>query len=204
MFSTSRFLTSATEAQGFVPDSGAEVAFVGRSNSGKSSAINKLLQRRNLARTSKTPGRTQLVNFFEVGPDARFVDLPGYGFAQVPERVRKRWRGMMSEYFAARDSLKGVVLLVDSRRGLTPFDRQMLAWIGPEELPCLILMTKVDKLKNQAKALAQRQLKQILATEFKDYDVGVQSFSALSGEGVKEAKDLLSHWLTGEKVDPGV
>ncbi len=204
MFLNSRFLTSATEAEGFVPDSGAEVAFVGRSNSGKSSAINKLLQRRNLARTSKTPGRTQLVNFFEVGDQARFVDLPGYGFAQVPERIRRRWRGMMSEYFAARGSLKGVVLLVDSRRGLTPFDRQMLAWIGPEGLPCLILLTKVDKLKNQAKALAKRQLKQTLDAEFAGFDVSVQLFSATSGEGVDAAKKLLTHWLDYKKDDPGV
>ena len=204
MFSKARFLTSATEKRGFVPDEGAEVAFVGRSNAGKSSAINKLLQRRSLARTSKTPGRTQLVNFFEVGEGARFVDLPGYGFAQVPDRIRRQWRGMMTAYFAGRESLRGVVLLMDSRRGMTPFDRQMLEWVGPSEIPCLILLTKIDKLKRQAQTTTMRQIKSQLQQDFGSYDIEIMMFSAVTGIGVDDAKIHLKEWLVQKKIDPGV
>src|SRR5271165_7666401 len=124
-----RFLTSAAEAHQLAPDLGKEIAFAGRSNAGKSTAINAITQRAGLSRVSRTPGRTQLINFFELTPERRLVDLPGYGYAKVPERVRTRWLQLMEHYFNVRGSLVGLVLIVDSRRGLGPEDAAMLEWV---------------------------------------------------------------------------
>lgn len=186
-FQSAIFLKSAEKPRDFVPDTGAEIAFAGRSNAGKSSAINRVLNRRSLARTSKTPGRTQLINFFQVADDLRFVDLPGYGFAQVPTRVQRQWRAMMGDYFRQRESLTGVVLVMDIRRGLTDFDRQMLDWIGPTGLRCLLLLTKADKLKRQAQALTLREIKKTLS-EIPDFSFEIQTFSAQTGLGVEQAR----------------
>src|ERR1700677_1800587 len=124
-----KFVTSAAEAHQLAPDTGREIAFAGRSNSGKSSAINAIIERAGLARVSRTPGRTQLINFFELLPQQRLVDLPGYGFAKVPEKVRARWLELMEHYFNVRESLVGLVLIVDSRRGLGAQDAGMLEWV---------------------------------------------------------------------------
>ncbi len=187
-----RFLTSAARPAQFVPDTGREVAFAGRSNAGKSSAINTLVQRRALARTSRTPGRTQLINFFELDPGRRLVDLPGYGYANVPERVRRQWGTLMDAYFRQRASLGGLFLIMDVRRPLTPFDRQMLAWADAAGCGVHVLLTKADKLsRNQGqKALAAVRRELVPGT-------GVQLFSALKGTGAGEARQALERLLEG-------
>lgn len=169
------FIKSANAPSQFVPDEGAEVAFAGRSNAGKSSAINIIVNRRQFARTSKTPGRTQLVNFFTLRDDARIVDLPGYGFAKVSEKMRAHWADLMADYFESRASLRGMFLIVDIRRQLTDFDRQMLAFADAVGLPVHVLLTKTDKLKRGQAAKALLEVKKELGDT-----ATVQHFSALS------------------------
>ncbi len=192
VFPDAIFLTSAHEARQFVADSGAEVAFSGRSNAGKSSAINTILNRRNFARTSKSPGRTQLINFFSLAGDQRLVDLPGYGYARVGKSLRKHWRGLLAEYFESRTSLQGLFLVVDSRRRLGDFDWQMLDWSQMIECPVHVLLTKADKLKRQ-------EASRTLAAVQKDLgDVATaQLFSATKGLGLEEARRLLNRFLAG-------
>jgi GTP-binding protein len=149
-----RFLKSANARSQFVEDSGTEVAVAGRSNAGKSSAINVIVNRRQFARTSKTPGRTQLVNFFALREGQRLVDLPGYGFAKVSESMRRHWGELLADYFESRQSLAGLILIVDIRRKLTDFDRRMIAFAESVELPVHILLTKADKLKKGQAAAA--------------------------------------------------
>jgi GTP-binding protein len=192
VFPDAVFLTSAHEARQFVPDSGAEVAFAGRSNAGKSSAINTILSRRNFARTSKSPGRTQLINFFSLTGDQRLVDLPGYGYARVGRSLRKHWRGLLAEYFESRASLQGLFLVVDSRRRLGDFDWQMLDWSRMIECPVHVLLTKADKLKRQ-------EASRTLAAVQKDLGgiATVQLFSATKRLGLEEARRLLDQLLAG-------
>ena len=192
VFPDAVFLTSAHEARQFVPDSGAEVAFAGRSNAGKSSAINTILSRRNFARTSKSPGRTQLINFFSLTGDQRLVDLPGYGYARVGRSLRKHWRGLLADYFESRASLQGLFLVVDSRRGLGDFDWQMLDWSRMIECPVHVLLTKADKLKRQ-------EASRTLAAVQKDLGgiATVQLFSATKRLGLEEARRLLDQLLAG-------
>ncbi|HUO81741.1 MAG TPA: ribosome biogenesis GTP-binding protein YihA/YsxC [Gammaproteobacteria bacterium] len=182
-FSAAKFIKSAHEPAQFVPDEGVEIAFAGRSNAGKSSAINAITGRRKLARTSKAPGRTQLINFFALAPGARLVDLPGYGFARVPEALRAHWRGLMQAYFETRRSLRELMLVVDSRRGLTDFDRQMLDWVGSGGPRTLVLLTKADKLGRGAAAAVLQKTRGELAG-----DADVLLFSAVRGDGVAEAR----------------
>jgi GTP-binding protein len=185
------FIKSANAPSQFVPDEGAEVAFAGRSNAGKSSAINVIVNRRQFARTSKTPGRTQLVNFFTLRDDARIVDLPGYGFARVSEKMRDHWADLMAEYFEMRASLRGMFLIVDIRRQLTDFDRQMLAFADAVGLPVHVLLTKADKLKRGQAAKALLEVRKELS------DIAtVQHFSALTRQGEDEARDQLEAFLT--------
>jgi GTP-binding protein len=192
VFPDAVFLTSAHEARQFVPDSGAEVAFAGRSNAGKSSAINTILNRRNFARISKSPGRTQLINFFSLTGDQRLVDLPGYGYARVGRSLRKHWRGLLADYFESRASLQGLFLVVDSRRRLGDFDWQMLDWSRMIECPVHVLLTKADKLKRQEAsrtlAAVQKDLGEIAT---------VQLFSATKKLGLEEARRLLDQLLAG-------
>lgn len=180
------YLTSASQPGQFVADEGREVAFAGRSNAGKSSAINAIVGRRGLARTSKTPGRTQLVNFFTLGADHRLVDLPGYGFAKVPEAIRRDWRHLMEAYFSGRTSLVGLVLVVDCRRLLTEGDRQMLEWARFAGCPAHVLLTKSDKLSRGRAAAALQAVRRELGT-----DVSAQLFSALKKYGVEDARNAL-------------
>jgi GTP-binding protein len=184
------FLKSAASPRDFPNDEGREVAFVGRSNSGKSSALNLITGASKLARVSKTPGRTQLINFFVLAPDRRLVDLPGYGFARVPTGVKDRWRGLLEAYLAERRSLVGLVLTVDIRRGLTALDEQLLAWLEPRELPLALLLTKADKLSRGAGLARQREVLQRVGR-----DARVLRFSALSRDGAAEARDCLEGWL---------
>ncbi len=185
-----RFLTSANAVSQFVPDSGAEVAVAGRSNAGKSSAINVIVNRRQFARTSKTPGRTQLVNFFSLRDGERLVDLPGYGFARVSDKKRRHWGGLLSEYFQVRESLRGLIMVVDIRRQLTEYDRRMMEFAELVELPIHILLTKADKLKRGQAATAALEVKKELGTR-----ATVQQFSALKRDGEDEAREVLERFF---------
>jgi len=188
-----KFLTSAAEAHQLAPDVGKEIAFAGRSNSGKSTAINSITQRAGLARVSRTPGRTQLINFFELAPERRLVDLPGYGFAKVPERVRLHWLQLMEHYFNVRESLVGLILIVDSRRGLGTQDAGMLEWILSRDRVAHVLLTKADKLNRRD---AQRVLRETVAA-CSDTSVTAQLFSAHSSQGLDEARQVMDGWLNG-------
>ena len=168
------------------------MAVAGRSNAGKSSAINVIVNRRQFARTSKTPGRTQLVNFFEMKPGKRLVDLPGYGFAKVRESMQKHWSELLQRYFEDRDSLSGLILVVDIRRQLKDFDRQMLALAASVDLPTHVLLTKSDKLKRGQASKALLEVKKEL-----DGVASVQLFSALNKSGADEARDVLAGFLDG-------
>lgn len=185
------FILSANAPRQFPRDAGAEVAFVGRSNSGKSSAINAIVNRRQFARTSKTPGRTRLVNFFALAPDRRLVDLPGYGFARVSGAKREHWGQLLQQYFEGRNSLRGLFLIVDIRRRLTDFDRRMLDLAASIDVPVQVLLTKADKLKRGQARDALRAV----ATEAKP--ASVQLFSATAREGVDEARAVLDRFLEG-------
>lgn len=192
-FPDARFLSSANAPAQFVPDEGIEIAVAGRSNAGKSSAINAIVNRRQFARTSKTPGRTQLVNFFSLREDQRLVDLPGYGFARVSESMRRHWGELLQSYFEGRSSLRGLILVVDIRRQLTDFDRQMLALAESVGLPVHVLLTKADKLKRGQAATALLGVRKALGER-----ATVQLFSALSRAGVDEARTRLERMLAGE------
>jgi len=197
-FADIRFIKSAHQPRDFPADTGREVAFAGRSNAGKSSAINSIVARRGLARTSKTPGRTQLINFFGLTDDKRLVDLPGYGFARVPMEVRKHWRELMQEYFGQRQSLAGVMLIVDIRRGLGEFDRQMLDWAMASACPVHILLTKADKLKRGGVAKAVHEAERALARDYASTaqaSLSLQVFSSLKNTGVDDAREALQEWL---------
>jgi GTP-binding protein len=185
------FLTSAAEPHQLAADIGREIAFAGRSNAGKSSAINAITERTALARVSRTPGRTQLINFFELGDERRLVDLPGYGFAKVPERVRARWLELMEHYFNVRESLVGLVLIVDSRRGLGPQDTEMLEWMLARGRHAHVLLTKSDKLNRRD---AQRVLNETQAA-CSDTAVTAQLFSAHARIGLDVAREVMRRWL---------
>jgi GTP-binding protein len=191
-----RFLTSAAEAHQLAPDTGREIAFAGRSNSGKSSAINAITERVGLARVSRTPGRTQLINFFELGNERRLVDLPGYGFAKVPEQVRARWLELMEHYFNVRESLAGLVLIVDSRRGLKAEDTAMLEWMLARGRHAHVLLTKSDKLNRRD---AERVLKETREA-CSDTAVTAQLFSAHARTGLDAARAVMDGWLGGQEA----
>ncbi|MBM4195596.1 MAG: YihA family ribosome biogenesis GTP-binding protein [Gammaproteobacteria bacterium] len=189
-YTEARFLTSAARPGQFLSDAGVEIAFAGRSNAGKSSAINAITGRRQLARTSRTPGRTQLINFFHLAEGRRLVDLPGYGFAQVPDKVRDSWQRLMETYFEERKSLRGLLLAVDSRRGLGAMDLQMLDWTGSLGRPAHVLLTKSDKLSRSEAASVLRE-----ATAACEGRASVQLFSAETGDGVVAARAQLEALL---------
>lgn len=188
-----RFLTSASRHSEAPPDLGYEVAFAGRSNAGKSSAINALAQQKQLARTSKTPGRTQLLNFFMLDQQRRLVDLPGYGYAKVPESVKLKWQQEMALYLAQRKSLHGLVLLMDIRNPLQPFDVQMLEWTEHIRLPVHVLLTKADKLSRGAANTVLFKIRDSLQKQ--SDSVTVQLFSAVTREGMDRLHATLDRWL---------
>jgi GTP-binding protein len=193
LYRKTRFLISAADLSHTPADDGWEVAFAGRSNSGKSSAINTLCDQNNLCRTSKTPGRTQLLNFFQVEEGRRLVDLPGYGYAQVPGAVQQRWQGFMIDYLTHRSCLRGLILLMDIRHPLTDYDLNMLDWSAVRSLPVYIFLTKADKL-NRGPASNQLLAVQHRLHTFPSV-VGVQLFSALKHQGIDQAHGVLDGWF---------
>ncbi len=200
-FQSAEFITSAPSLKQCPDDVGCEVAFAGRSNAGKSSAINTLTRNKNLARTSKTPGRTQMINFFQLGEDQRLVDLPGYGYAKVPVAMKAQWDRHMAEYLQARKSLGGLILLMDIRHPLQDYDRQMLNWAAQAGLPVHVLLTKSDKLK---RGPAQSTLLKV-ESFLREMDPGitlltVQTFSSLKKLGLPELEAQLNHWLSADFV----
>lgn len=191
-YNRAEFLISVPSPLQAPDDSGFEVAFAGRSNAGKSSALNALTGRKSLARTSKTPGRTQHLVFFRLDDEHRLVDLPGYGFAKVPDRVKMQWGQAMENYLGTRHSLRGLILLMDVRHPLTDFDQQMLAWCAHTQMPVHILLTKADKLKRGAATNSLLKVKK----ELKDQpNVSIQLFSATRKSGIDEALAVIDGWL---------
>ena len=188
-FSGARFLLSAAAPPHLPPDHGVEVAFAGRSNSGKSSAINTLTSRHGLARISKTPGRTRLINYFELQPGARLVDLPGYGYAEVSNAERASWQPLL-EALRQRSSLRGLFLIVDARRGVQDEDRALIAWADPSLRAVHLLLTKCDKLKRNEARAALDQARKLLGAE-----VTVQLFSSQDGEGLADGRRRLAAML---------
>lgn len=187
------FILGAAQQQQFPDDDFAEIAFAGRSNVGKSSALNAIAGRKKLARTSKTPGRTQQLNFFTLGNYARLVDLPGYGFAQVPLEVKREWQKTIHKYLAERKNLVVLVLLMDIRHPLTDLDRQMLEWARDSELPTQVLLTKADKLtrgKQAATALKVEKALRQLGGQFE-----VEPFSSVNGIGVGKMRKQIQEWV---------
>ncbi len=194
----SRFNTSANKLSQCPEDNGAEVAFAGRSNAGKSSALNALTNAK-LARTSKTPGRTQLINFFDTNvDDVRLVDLPGYGYAKVPIAMKEHWQKHLDDYLQSRDCLRGVVLLVDVRHPLKEFDQMMIDWCQSAQMPLHILLTKADKLKRGPAQNTLLQLKRTLDVS-NDPLITIQLFSALKKTGVDQLRERLSNLLLTEE-----
>ncbi|MDD5036207.1 MAG: ribosome biogenesis GTP-binding protein YihA/YsxC [Methylococcaceae bacterium] len=196
------YLTSALQLKDAPPDQGFEAAFAGRSNAGKSSAINAIVQQKALARTSKTPGRTQLLNFFELDDQRRLVDLPGYGYAKVPQAVQNHWGKALETYLRERQSLQGVFLLMDIRHPLTEFDWQMIEWCRHCELPLHIALTKADKLSRGAAKATLHKVQATLKRESRGLEVSLQLFSAPERQGVDEAHAVLDQWLDLETKIP--
>ncbi len=193
------FTISAPDISKLSADTGIEVAFAGRSNAGKSSALNTLTNQRGLARISKTPGRTQLINVFDIGENKRLVDLPGYGFAKVPLAMKKKWQKALGEYLQQRESLKGLVILMDIRHPLKDLDKDLIHWAADSDLPILVLLTKSDKL-SQGKCSAE-----VLAVRKKlaelNADIKVQAFSSLKRTGVEQANQVICDWFAQETDD---
>ncbi|MFT6194462.1 MAG: GTP-binding protein [Cognaticolwellia sp.] len=196
--SKATFTLSAPDIRRLPADSGIEVAFAGRSNAGKSSALNTLTNQRGLARTSKTPGRTQLINIFEIAENKRLVDLPGYGFAKVPMEMKKKWQKALGEYLEKRECLKGLVILMDIRHPLKDLDMDLIQWAVDGELPVLALLTKSDKLsqgKVSGQVLAVR--KELAAL---NADIKVQAFSSLKRTGSEQADKVICDWFQDENL----
>jgi len=190
------FVLGAHRLDQLPADEGAEIAFAGRSNAGKSSALNAICEQRTLARTSKTPGRTQQINVFQLEEACRLVDLPGYGYARVPAAIQRHWQETLGRYLSERRSLRGLILLMDIRRSLTEGDRMLLDWCAHAGMPVHILLTKADKLSRGA---GQGVLQRIRTTLQRDYDgVTIQRFSVLKGEGLEQARRVLDAWLEPE------
>lgn len=183
------YVISAHNLKQLPEDVGWEVAFAGRSNAGKSSAINAFTEQKSLARTSKTPGRTQQIVIFGIDKDRRIADLPGYGYAKVPEKLRAHWKHVLQIYFHKRESLRGVVLLMDIRHPMRPFDGQMIDWCHHRGLPCHVVLTKADKLKRGPAQSTLLQVRKSLPP-----GASAQTFSASKGEGKDELIALLNHW----------
>lgn len=196
IYRQAHYTISATQLSELPADTGIEVAFAGRSNAGKSSAINTITDQRALARISKTPGRTQMINFFAIDDDRALVDLPGYGYAKVPEKMKVRWQQTLGKYLETRQALKGLMLMMDIRHPLKEFDIQMVTWANNVKLPVHILLTKSDKFKHGAAMASlhsvETQLKKL------NLNAGVQLFSSLKKTGKEQAIAQLDSWFIPE------
>lgn len=192
-FRQAAFLLSVNHLRQLPPDSGLEVAFAGRSNAGKSSALNIITDNNALARVSKTPGRTQMINYFTIDESHRLVDLPGYGYAKVPEEVKRHWQHILEQYLRTRTSLQGLMIVMDCRHPLKEYDRQMLEWCRHRGMKVHILLTKADKLSRGAAGNTLQEVRAILKREFPH--ASAQLFSSLNGNGAVEARQLIAAWL---------
>ncbi|HSG03105.1 MAG TPA: ribosome biogenesis GTP-binding protein YihA/YsxC [Marinobacterium sp.] len=200
-FNTAKFQISAAKLSQCPEDIGAEVAFAGRSNAGKSSAINALTQQTRLARTSKTPGRTQLINFFSLNIEGlRIVDLPGYGYAKVPIAMKEHWQQHLDEYLQKRECLQGVVLVMDIRHPMKEFDEMMVEWCEATGVPLHVLLTKADKLKRGPAQSTLLKLKKQLRERL-GHKVSLQVFSALKNQGVDTLQNRVSSWMLPEDAE---
>ena len=194
LFQKAVFHTTVAHLRDLPRDSLCEVAFAGRSNAGKSSAINTLAGRTRLAFVSKTPGRTQHLNYFTLAEGKYFVDLPGYGYAKAPEEIRSQWEGLIGPYLSKRDQLAGLVVIMDIRRPLTELDRRLIDWFRPTGRPIHILLSKADKLSRQEQAKVLREVKAEIA-RWGEGQYSLQLFSSLKKTGVEEAETVLAGWL---------
>ena len=192
-YSQAKFSLSAPDISHLCEDEGIEVAFAGRSNAGKSSALNRLTRQKSLARTSKTPGRTQLINVFELDETRRLIDLPGYGYAKVPMQIKKKWQNSLGEYLQKRESLKGLIVLMDIRHPFKDLDQELIYWAVAADLPVLALLTKADKLKS-GKRKSQLLMVREAAMAFCG-DVKVDVFSSQNGLGLDNLQKVLDEWF---------
>ncbi len=193
-YRNAKYIMGAAKVSQLPEDTGVEVAFAGRSNAGKSSALNTLTDHKGLARVSKTPGRTQLINLFDLGDNKRLVDLPGYGYAKVSEAIKKQWQSEMESYLTSRQCLGGIVLLVDSRHALKEFDSLMIEMAISYELNLHILLTKADKLNNKERAQANRMIESFLKTFISTDKISYQLFSSLNKMGLDKLQERLDSW----------
>jgi len=190
------FITSAPDIRHLPQDTGVEIAFAGRSNAGKSSALNRITDQKGLARTSKTPGRTQLINMFEVTQGCNLIDLPGYGFAQVPLELKIKWQKALGEYLQKRECLKGLVVLMDIRHPMKDLDQQMIFWAIESRLPVLVLLTKADKMKSGARKAQLLKVRE--SSKSFGGDVQIELFSSLKGIGLDQVRRKLDTWFGPE------
>ncbi len=193
IYRQARYVTSVYDAGQLPLETGAEVAFAGRSNAGKSSAINALCQRKGLAQISKTPGRTRTINFFSIGNQRYLVDLPGYGYAKLPTAIRAHWQSLVENYLRRRRSLQGLIVMMDIRHPLTDSDWQLLSFCEKRALPLHIMLTKADKLSRGAVISTAKKAQRLLRE--RGVDAGLQAFSALKCQGLNDAYKVLNHWL---------
>ncbi|HEX5611137.1 MAG TPA: ribosome biogenesis GTP-binding protein YihA/YsxC [Burkholderiales bacterium] len=199
LFQKAVFLASAGRTEDFPHEEVPEIAFLGRSNVGKSSAINAITGRKRLAFAAKAPGRTQTINFYGIDSTVRLVDLPGYGYARVPQSVRAHWEFLVSSYLGGRASLTGAVILMDARHPLTPQDERLFGWVRPMSLRTIVLLTKADKLSRSA-AIATRAK---VIRQLSEHSDDVLLFSSTTGTGVETARERLAKWLPLERAAAG-
>ncbi|MDA0150067.1 ribosome biogenesis GTP-binding protein YihA/YsxC [Vibrio sp. LaRot3] len=192
-YQNTHFITSAPDIRHLPEDEGIEIAFAGRSNAGKSSSLNRLTNQKSLAKTSKTPGRTQLINLFKVAEGCHIVDLPGYGFAQVPLEMKKKWQKSLGEYLQQRQCLKGLVVLMDIRHPMKDLDQQLIYWAVDSGIPVQVLLTKADKLKSGARKAQVLKIRE--SSLGFGGDVKVDAFSSLKGLGVDVLRKKLDEWF---------
>ena len=188
-----KFITSATKIEECPPDEFPEVCFAGRSNVGKSSLINAIVNRKNIARTSNVPGKTQQMNYYQIGEDCFFVDLPGYGFAKVPKKERERWGRNIRQYLSERKSLKLILSVIDARHEPSALDQDFFYWLASNEMPFCVLMSKADKLSNNKLAQSRKAVKNILAEM--NIEVPILGYSASSRKGIPEIQDLITDFI---------
>lgn len=199
-YQQTHFVTSAPDIRHLPEDIGIEIAFAGRSNAGKSSALNTLTNQKSLARTSKTPGRTQLINLFRVEENLHLVDLPGYGYAEVPEEMKHKWQRALGEYLQKRECLKGLVVLMDIRHPLKDLDQQMIQWAVDSDLPVMLLLTKADKLAQGARRAQVNMVREAILP-FQG-DIQVEAFSSLKKFGVDKLRQKLDEWFSLSDQEP--